>query len=70
MKMKRLILYLLTFLSLTGLALASYKTNIGAFQRDTAGDYYTNIGADQTDESAAPVEEATTGAQVIVIIQM
>ena len=67
--MKRLILYLLTFLSLTGLALASYKTNIGAFQRDTPGAYYTNIGADQTDEPAAPAEEAPTGAQ-IVIIQM
>ena len=60
----------LAILCLTTIAVAEWRMNIGSFQRDTPGEDYMNIGSYQTDESAAPVEEATTGAQVIVIIQM
>jgi len=60
--MRRWILYILVVLFFTGVALAAtYKMNIGSFQRDEPGAQYENIGADQTDNPQ------TTPSQLIIV---
>lgn len=69
--MRRFVIYCLAFLCAAAVAVAEYKVNIGAFQKDSAGsDYTVNIGADQTDEAeqGAP-PSVKMGAQIIVIQQ-
>jgi len=40
---------------------ATYKTNIGAFQTDAPGSYVQNIGACQTDAASAAVNASIAG---------
>jgi len=62
-KLRRWILYIVAVLFFTSIAVAAtYKMNIGSFQRDEPGATdYMNIGADQRDNPQ------TTPSQLIIV---
>jgi len=61
-KLRRWILYIVAVLFFTSIAVAAtYRMNIGSFQRDEPGAQYENIGADQRDNPQ------TTPSQLIII---